>query len=82
MGLAGWASEGKRSLNRALKKVQELEEGHLKSEEKMGHIPPHGGYAMDQKPNPGYDDFGNEIQLNEGKTYIAVAQKGRPVLYN
>jgi len=24
-----------------------------------------------------YDDFGNEIQLNEGKTYIAVAQAGR-----
>ncbi len=29
-----------------------------------------------------YDDFGNEIYLNEGKTYIAVAQKGRPVVYN
>lgn len=24
-----------------------------------------------------YDDFGNEIQMNEGKTYIAVAQSGR-----
>lgn len=24
-----------------------------------------------------YDDFGNEIQLNEGKTYIAVTQAGR-----
>ena len=62
MGLAGWASEGKRSLNRALKKVQELEEAHLKSEEKMGHIPPHGGYATDQKPNPGKTVLCNSIQ--------------------
>ena len=36
----------------------------------------------DYTPTVFYDDFGNEIQLNEGKTYIAVAQKGRPVLYN
>ena len=36
----------------------------------------------DYTPTVYYDDFGNEIQLNEGKTYIAVAQKGRPVLYN
>lgn len=36
----------------------------------------------DYTPTVYYDDFGNEIQLNEGKTYIAVAQKGRPVLYH
>lgn len=36
----------------------------------------------DYTPTVYYDDFGNEIQLNEGKTYIALAQKGRPVLYN
>lgn len=36
----------------------------------------------DYTPTVYYDDFGNEIQLNEGKTYIAVAQKGRPVLFN
>ena len=35
----------------------------------------------DYMPTVYYDDFGNEIQLNEGKTYIAIAQKGRPVLY-
>lgn len=35
----------------------------------------------DYLPTVYYDDFGNEIQLNEGKTYIAIAQKGRPVLY-
>lgn len=76
MGLAGWASEGKRSLNRALKKVQELEEGHLKSEEKMGHIPPHGGYATDQKPNPGKTVLCNSIQ-NTLKTPNAKGMKER-----
>lgn len=30
----------------------------------------------DYKPTVYYDDFGNEIQLNEGRTYIAIAQKG------
>lgn len=35
----------------------------------------------DYTPTVYYDDFGNEIQLNEGKTYIAIAQKERPVLY-
>ena len=29
-----------------------------------------------------FDDAGNEIQLNEGKTYIAVAQKERKVVYS
>lgn len=33
--------------------------------------------AGDYTPTVYYDDYGNEIQLNEGKTYIAVAQKGR-----
>ena len=28
-----------------------------------------------------YDDQGNEIQLNTGKTYIAVAQDGRDVRF-
>lgn len=36
----------------------------------------------DYTPTVYYDDFGNEIALNEGKTYIAIAQKERPVLYN
>ena len=35
----------------------------------------------DYSPTVYYDDFGNEIQLNEGKTYIAIAQKGREVIY-
>jgi len=28
-----------------------------------------------------YDDYGNEIELNPGKTYIAVAQYGKNVIY-
>lgn len=35
----------------------------------------------DYTPTIYYDDFGNEILLNEGKTYIAVAQKGTTVAY-
>lgn len=35
----------------------------------------------DYTPTVYYDDYGNEIQLNEGKTYIAVAQKGREVIF-
>lgn len=42
----GFGEKG--GLNRALKKVQKLEEGHPKSEEKMGHIPLHGSYVMAQ----------------------------------
>lgn len=33
-------------------------------------------------PTVYYDDNGNEIQLNEGKTYIAIAQKGRNVSFS
>lgn len=33
-------------------------------------------------PTVYFDDNGNEIQLNEGKTYIAVAQKGRNVSFS
>lgn len=35
----------------------------------------------DYAPTRYYDDNGNEIQLNPGKTYIAIAQKGKDVSY-
>lgn len=35
----------------------------------------------DYEPTRYYDDNGNEIQLNPGKTYIAIAQDGRNVIY-
>lgn len=37
--------------------------------------------TSDYTPTVYYDDMGNEIQLNEGKTYIGVAQKGRAPIY-
>lgn len=38
--------------------------------------------TTDYGPTRYFDDAGNEIQLNEGKTYIAVAQKERKVVYS
>ncbi len=38
--------------------------------------------TSDYAPTKYYDDNGNEIQLNEGKTYIAIAQKGKNVSYS
>lgn len=38
--------------------------------------------AGDYAPTKYYDDNGNEIQLNTGKTYIAIAQKGRTAAFS
>lgn len=38
--------------------------------------------ASDYSPTKYYDDAGNEIQLNTGKTYIGIAQDGREVITN
>lgn len=38
--------------------------------------------TSDYEPTRYYDDNGNEIQINEGKTYIAVAQVGKNVKYS
>ena len=38
--------------------------------------------TSDYAPTKYYDDNGNEIQINEGKTYIAIAQKGKNVKYS
>jgi hypothetical protein len=38
--------------------------------------------TSDYEPTKYYDDNGNEIQINEGKTYIAIAQKGKNVKYS
>lgn len=38
--------------------------------------------TSDYSPTKYYDENGNEIQLNTGKTYIAIAQKERTVTYN
>lgn len=36
--------------------------------------------TSDYSPTRYYDDNGNEIQLNTGKTYIAIAQQGRTLV--
>lgn len=38
--------------------------------------------ASDYSPTKYYDDNGNEIQINTGKTYIGIAQEGRSPLYS
>ncbi|MCI6629756.1 MAG: DUF3048 domain-containing protein [Lachnospiraceae bacterium] len=38
--------------------------------------------TADYAPTVYYDDNGNEIQMNTGKTYIAVAQKGRTISFS
>ncbi len=38
--------------------------------------------TSDYAPTKYFDDNGNEIQLNTGKTYIAVAQAGKKVKFN
>lgn len=38
--------------------------------------------TSDYSPTRYYDDNGNEIQINTGKTYIGIAQDGRAVMYS
>ena len=38
--------------------------------------------TSDYGPTKYYDDNGKEIQINEGKTYIAIAQEGKAVRYS
>lgn len=60
--------------------IDNTEDGYYFTKGKCIHVT--WQKAGDYMPTVYYDDFGNEIQLNEGKTYIAVAQKGRPVVFN
>ena len=60
--------------------IDNTEDGYYFTKGKCIHVT--WQKAGDYTPTIYYDDFGNEIQLNEGKTYIAVAQTGRPVVFN
>lgn len=60
--------------------IDNTEDGYFFTRGKCIHVT--WQKAGDYTPTVYYDDLGNEIQLNEGKTYIAIAQKGRPVLFN
>ena len=37
--------------------------------------------TSDNEPTKYYDDNGNEIVLNTGKTFIGIAQNGREIIY-
>lgn len=55
--------------------IDDEEDGYYFTQGRAIHI--HWKKEADYSPTLYYDDLGNEIQLNTGKTYIAIAQKGR-----
>ncbi len=55
------------------------EDGYFCTRGKAIHI--HWAKVADHEPTKYFDDLGNEIQLNPGKTYIGVAQKGRVPIF-
>ena len=55
--------------------LDSTEDGYYFTKGKAIHI--HWTKTGDYSPTRYYDDSGKEIQMNTGKTYIAVAQKGR-----
>lgn len=59
--------------------IDNTEDGYYFTKGKCIHVT--WQKAGDYTPTVYYDDFGNEIQLNEGKTYIAIVQTGRPVAF-
>ena len=56
------------------------EDGYYFTKGKCIHI--NWKKTSDYEPTRYYDDAGNEIQLNTGKTYIGVAQKGRDAIFD
>ena len=57
----------------------DIEDGYFCTKGKAIHV--NWVKSGDYEPTRYYDDFGNEIQLNTGKTYIAIAQKGRSPIF-
>lgn len=60
--------------------IDNTEDGYYFTKGKGIHV--RWAKTADYTPTVYFDDNGNEIQLNEGKTYIAVAQKGRNVSFS
>lgn len=59
--------------------IDNLQDGYYFTKGKAIHI--RWAKTSDYTPTKYYDDNGNEIQLNTGKTYIAVAQAGKQVAF-
>lgn len=57
------------------KMIDSTEDGYFFTKGKRIHI--HWKKTDDYTPTKYYDDDGKEIELNTGRTYIAVAQKGK-----
>ncbi len=55
------------------------EDGYFITRGKAIHI--HWVKTADHEPTKYFDDLGQEIQLNPGKTYIGIAQKGRTPIF-
>lgn len=60
--------------------IDNTEDGYYFTKGRAIHV--RWAKTTDYTPTVYFDDNGNEIQLNEGKTYIAVAQKGRNVTFS
>ena len=60
--------------------LDSTEDGYFFTRGKCIHI--HWKKTGDYSPTKYYDDAGNEIKLNTGKTYIGIAQKGRNPKYS
>lgn len=60
--------------------IDNLQDGYYFTKGKAIHI--RWAKTSDYTPTKYYDDNGNEIQLNTGKTYIAVAQAGKQVAFH
>lgn len=59
--------------------IDNLQDGYYFTKGKAIHI--RWAKTSDYTPTKYYDDNGNEIQLNTGKTYIAIAQAGKQVAF-
>lgn len=63
----------------AFQMIDNTQDGYYFTKGKAIHI--RWVKGSDYEPTRYYDDNGNEIQLNTGKTYIAVAQSGKQVKF-
>lgn len=59
--------------------IDNTQDGYYFTKGKAIHI--RWAKTSDYEPTRYYDDNGNEIQLNTGKTYIAIAQAGKSVRF-
>ena len=63
----------------AFQMIDSIQDGYYFTKGKAIHI--RWAKTSDYATTKYFDDNGNEIQLNTGKTYIAVAQAGKPVVF-